>query len=74
MFTHWVHMHSVIRKWGGSLAIRLDPDTIRRLGLKEGMGVEFDLRAPPIDFTDLPVVHDVRDAAARHDELMHARD
>ena len=67
-------MHAVIQRWGGSLAIRLDPEWSRRQGLREGMEVEFDLAAPPIDFAGLPTVRDDRDAAQRHDELLHARD
>jgi antitoxin component of MazEF toxin-antitoxin module len=67
-------MHGVVKKWGGSLAIRLDMESSRKAGLKEGMEVEFDLRPAPLDFASLPTVQDVRDAAKRHDELLHARD
>jgi antitoxin component of MazEF toxin-antitoxin module len=69
-----VNMHAVIRRWGGSLAIRLDPEASRRQGLREDMDVEVEIRAPPIDFAALPTVDDDVDAAERHDELLHARD
>jgi antitoxin component of MazEF toxin-antitoxin module len=67
-------MHGFIKRWGGSLAIRLDPRDTRRLGLKEGMEVEVDVRPAPIDFSDLPTFRDLPDAAKRHDELLHGRD
>ncbi|MFO1532087.1 MAG: hypothetical protein ABR562_00065 [Thermoplasmatota archaeon] len=67
-------MHGKIKRWGGSLAIRLDPEASRRHGLKDGMDIEFEIASPPIDFASLPTVRDDRDAASRHDELLHARD
>lgn len=38
------------------------------------MEVDFEIRPAPLDFANLPTVSDRRDAAARHDELLHARD
>lgn len=70
---HWVHMRGIIKRWGGSLAIRLDPETSRRQGLHEDMDVEVEIRLPPIDFSKMPTVQDDADAAERHDELLHAR-
>ncbi len=69
-----VHVRGIIKRWGGSLAVRLDPEESRRQGLHEDMDVEVEIRLPPIDFSDLPTVKDHRDAAERHDELLHARD
>lgn len=67
-------MHGVVKKWGGSLAIRLDMESSRKAGLKEGMEVDFELRPAPLDFASLPTVKDLPDAAQRHDELLNAHD
>ena len=64
-------MHGVVKRWGGSLAIRLDPEESRREGLKEGMEVDIDVHVPPVDFSTMPTVHDLPDAARRHDELLY---
>ena len=67
-------MHGVVKKWGGSLAIRLDMEASRKAGLKEGMEVDFELHPAPLNFAALPTVKDLPDAAKRHDELRHAHD
>lgn len=67
-------MHGVVKRWGGSLAIRLDPEESRREGLKEGMEVEIDVKTPGVDFSTLPTFRDLPDAARRHDELLYGRD
>ena len=67
-------MHGVVKRWGGSWAIRLDPKDSRLQGLKEGMEVEVEVKLPPIDFSTLPTFRDLPDAAKRHDELLYGRD
>jgi len=66
-------MQAFVKRWGGSLVLRIDPVDTRRLGLSEGMEVDVDIHLPPVDFQDLPTVTGSGDDAERHDELLHAR-
>lgn len=69
-----MHMHGFVKRWGGSLVIRIDPNDARQLGLEEGTEVEVDIHLPPIDFHTMPTVKGSGSDAERHDELLHARD
>lgn len=66
-------MHGVVKKWGGSLAIRLDMESSRKAGLKEGMEVDFELRPAPLDFASLPTVKGSGDDAENHDKVLNER-
>lgn len=74
MFTYYVHMQGLVKRWGGSYAIRVSPEEARRHGLKDGMEVDVNVIPRPIDWATLPTFQDVPDAAARHDELLHGGD
>ena len=69
-----VNMQAVVKRWGGSMALRIAPEDARRLGLRDGMHVEVDITPPPVDLATLPTVRGGGDDAERHDELLHARD
>ena len=67
-------MHAFVKRWGGSIVLRPSAEDVRRLGLKEGMEVEVDVRLLPVDFGTLPTVRGRGDDAQRHDKLLHGRD